>query len=175
MNIAEIPRQEDLASLRVLDEIERNPRISQRELSLRVGVSLGLTNLLVRKMARKAWIKIRTVPGRRLLYALTPRGLAEKFRKTRDFLQLSLHYYSHMKESILLHLRNTGKTNPRVAVVGGGELSRIVAEAVLEAGGHFEGPLDGLPLPDILVVLEKSSRAQKEQWEGEGTTIIDLS
>jgi DNA-binding MarR family transcriptional regulator len=172
MNATEIPRQEDMASLRVLDEIERNPQISQRELSERVGVSLGLTNLLIRKMAQKAWIKIRTVPGRRLLYALTPRGLAEKFRKTRDFLQLSLHYYSHMKESILQHLRNTGKTNPRVAVVGGGELSRIVAEAVREAGGHFADRPDGV---DVLVVLEKVSRARKETWVGEGITVIDLA
>ena len=170
-----ILRAEDLASLRVLDEIERNPRISQRELSRRMGVSLGLTNLLVRKMARKAWIKIRTVPGRRLLYALTPRGIAEKFRKTRDFLQLSLHYYSHMKESIVQRLRDGGREAPRVAVVGGGELVRIVAEAVQEAGGHFAGPLDGMPRPDVLIVMEKVPRAQKERWKGEGIVVIDLS
>lgn len=168
MNAPALPRQEDLAALRVLDEIERNPQISQREISDRVGVSLGLTNLLIRRMARKAWIKIRTVPGRRLLYALTPRGLVEKFRKTRDFLQLSLHYYSHLKESILQQIRATGKASPRVGVVGGGELTRIVSEAVHEAGGQMGDP------PDVLVVMEKVSRAQREKWIGEGIAIIDL-
>lgn len=156
---------DDLTSLRVLEEIERAPDISQRELSRRLGVSLGLTNLLVRRMVRKAWIKIRSVPGRRLLYALTPKGLAEKFRKTRDFLRLSLRYYGHLKETIALRLRETKIPNPAVALVGSGELTELVTEAVREAGGRTVDRN-----PQIVLLLEKS-----RQEERPGVVVIDLT
>lgn len=163
-------KQEDLASLRVLEEIEKDPGISQRELSRRVGVSLGLTNLLIGRMARKAWIKIKSVPGRRLLYALTPRGLAEKFRKTRDFLRLSLRYYGNLKQTIVARIRETKIERPGVAVHGAGDLAELVQEAVREAGGHSVEQR-----PQVVVVLEKPPRDLKDEWQRRGIAIVDLT
>ena len=36
--------------LNILTEIEENPRLNQRQLSMRVGVALGLTNVLLRNL-----------------------------------------------------------------------------------------------------------------------------
>ena len=177
MNGRPLVRQEDLAALRVLDEIERKPDITQRELSKRVGVSLGLTNLLIRRMARKAWIKVHTVPGRRLFYALTPRGLAEKFRKSRDFVRLSLRYYLDIRRSLVKSIRSAGHAQPEVATFGEGELFEIVGEAVREAGGRYFGAVDGPDSngkPDAIVLLEKPSRSIRKEWERNGILLIDL-
>lgn len=172
MNVGEVPRQEDLAALRVLDEIERNPGITQREISRRVGVSLGLTNLLIRRMARKAWIKITTVPGRRLLYALTPRGLVEKIRKARDFVRLSLRFYGTVKESIVRRLQGNGRRYERVAVLGAGELSEIVAEAIREAGSR---PVDADQRPHAILAMGRLPKEHRESWERQGVVVIDFS
>lgn len=178
MNGDSAPGPEDLTALRLLQEIELNPSISQREISRRVGVSLGLTNLLIQRMVRRAWIKIRSVPGRRLLYAITPRGIAEKIRKTRDFVRLSFRYYVDMRRSLEGGIRASGRRNPRVAAFGAGDLTRIVAEAAEAAGGRFlelpdgEGTREAF---DVLVLMKKVPRAQRRQWEREGIAIVDLS
>jgi DNA-binding MarR family transcriptional regulator len=177
VNTSELPRQEDLATLRVLEEIERTPGISQREISRRLGVSLGLANLLVRRMAHKAWIKISSVPGRRLLYAVTPRGMAEKVRKTRDFVRLSFRYYANMRRSLVDQIRGTGRPRPRVVVFGQGELADLVAEAARDAGGTFAGAAEPARrgAADVVVLLARPDKARREAWEKAGLRVIDLT
>ncbi len=169
---------DDLTALRLLQEIEENPSISQREISRRVGVSLGLTNLLIRRMARQAWIKIRSVPGRRLLYAITPKGMAEKVRRMREFVRLLLCYHSELRRSLVQRIRAAGSATPCVASVGAGDLGRIVAEAVREAGGRYVGQLEEAGASgklDVLVLLEKVTPAQRDGWARAGMAFIDLS
>ena len=168
-------RAEDLASVHVLDEIEKNPSISQRELSRRLGVSLGLTNLLLRRMARKAWIKVRSVPGRRLIYALTPRGFAEKLRKMRDFVRLSFRYHVNLQDTIERRISEAGRTSPRVASFGAGELAAIVSEAVRKAGGIYAGAGTDESPADLVIILERPERGELEAWEGAGLVLINLS
>lgn len=177
MNTGELPRQEDLAAVRILEEIEKNPALSQREISRRVGVSLGMTNLLIQRMAAKAWLKVRTVPGRRLLYAVTPRGVAEKLRKAHDFIRLSLRYYGEMRRSVADRIREAGPARPRVAVFGSGEMEGIVAEAVREASGRYLGPWPNgrkMSRPDVLVLLERPGRELREEWERGGIRMLEL-
>ena len=178
MNVSQAPRQEEFTDLRVLEEIERDPNLSQRELSRRVGVSLGFTNLILQRMVRKAWIKISTVPGRRMLYAVTLRGMAEKIRKTCDFARLSFRYYSNLKRSLTDRIRAAGQSRPRVASYAAGELSQIVAEAAREGGGRYLGPvenLEELAAVEILVLLGPANRPQRDEWQHRGIALIDLS
>lgn len=177
LNSDGLPRQEDLAALRVLEEIELHPGITQREISRRVGVSLGMTNLMIRRMARKAWIKIGSIPGRRVLYALTPRGMAEKVRKTRDFLRLSLRYYGDLRRSISRQILQTGLLRPRVGAFQPGEFASIIAEAVRDSGGTYAGTAGNGrgPGPQIVVLLSRPPKALLDLWTREGVRIVDLS
>lgn len=172
MNTA-VPRQDDLASLRLLEEIERTPDLSQREISRRLGVSLGMTNLLIRRMAKKAWIKVTSLSGRRALYAMTPKGMAEKLRKTRDFVRLSIRYYAGLRRSLVDQIRSCGRPHPRVALHGAGELVELVTEAVREAGGRLDRRAG--PRTDVVILLERPSRGMPASWERQGTVLIDLT
>lgn len=178
MNVENLPQQDDLTTLRLLEELERDPSLSQREISRRLGVSLGLTNLLLSRMVRKAWIKIRTMPGRRLLYAVTPRGFAEKIRKTRDFARLSFRYYADLKQSLIHRIRSTDRQRPRVASFGAGELSAIVLEAAREGGGRYVGSVETDardPGADIIVLFTRPLKPQADQWKQDRINLIDLS
>jgi EPS-associated MarR family transcriptional regulator len=97
------PLQED-TRFRVLRALQDNPRLTQRELSERLGVSLGATNFVLRALMDKGAIKIRNFRGntRKLSYAyiLTPTGLAEKAALTARFLARKQKEYESLKAEI---------------------------------------------------------------------------
>ena len=102
---------EDLRDLRLLEELEKNPIVSQRELSHRFGIALGVTNACLRRMARKGWIRIRDLNPRRIGYYLTPKGMLEKTRLTIHLISFRVQHYSELKKVIanrLLEMQRDG-------------------------------------------------------------------
>src|ERR1700757_4599773 len=95
---------QDQRDLHLLDEVARNDRVTQRSLSKSLGVALGLTNLYLKRLARKGYIKITTIPSHRIKYLLTPRGMAEKSRLTYLYMQYSLLFYRDMRQRLKIVL-----------------------------------------------------------------------
>jgi hypothetical protein len=85
---------------RLLIGITSGKPVSQRSLAREMGVALGLTNLLMRRLARKGWIRIVRVRPNRLLYVITPAGLAEKARMSREYFQRSVSFYVETRDRI---------------------------------------------------------------------------
>ena len=77
----------------ILVEIDRNPSISQRQLSVNLGVSIGIVNWHMKRFVTKGLVKLQTAPVRRYLYYLTPAGFAEKARLTADYLKSSFEIF----------------------------------------------------------------------------------
>jgi len=101
----------EIRDLRLLEELEKNPIISQRELSHKFGIALGLTNACLKRMARKGWIRIRGLNHRRIGYYLTPKGFTEKARLTFHLISYIVHHYSELKIIIserLLYMEKRG-------------------------------------------------------------------
>jgi ribosomal protein S25 len=102
---------EQMRDLRLLEELEKNPIVSQRELSHKFGIALGVTNACLRRMARKGWIRIRDLNPRRMGYYLTPKGMVEKTRLTIHLISFRLQHYSELKKVIadrLLEMHRDG-------------------------------------------------------------------
>ena len=116
------PLQED-TRFRVLRALQDNPRLTQRELSERLGVSLGATNFVLRALMEKGAIKIRNFRGntRKLSYAytLTPHGLAEKASLTARFLARKQKEYESLKAEIEAVSRKLEQETQRVADAAG--------------------------------------------------------
>jgi DNA-binding MarR family transcriptional regulator len=91
---------ESMRDLQFLEELEKTPNLSQRELSNKFGIALGVTNACLKRMARRGWIRLRKVPPRRIGYYLTPKGFAEKAKLTMTFLSYNIHHYSRLKAMI---------------------------------------------------------------------------
>lgn len=51
--------------------------LSQRDLAGAAGLSLGMTNALLKRFAERGWVKLTHLSGRSLKYILTPEGLEE--------------------------------------------------------------------------------------------------
>ena len=55
---------------------------NQRDLSRRMNLSLGMTNMLLRRLITKGYIRIKQLDRRKVEYILTPKGFSEKMRKS---------------------------------------------------------------------------------------------
>jgi len=108
--------------LLLLSELDRDGGATQRTLASKLGVALGLTNLYLKRLARKGYIKISTIPRNRIRYLLTPQGFAEKSRLTYQYMQYSLTYYRDMRGRLKDMLSSLeGTQGQRVAICGTGE------------------------------------------------------
>ena len=143
--------------LEILTAVGEDRQLTQRALAQRLGVALGLTNLYLKRLAKKGYIKIAEFPlkpaaRKRLRYLLTPQGIAEKTRLTYEHATYSLNLYRRarqtLREALGLLPQNGMK---RLALYGTGEaaelayltLKELGLEPVgifsREAGGHFLG------------------------------------
>ena len=95
--------QED-TRLRVLRALQEDPRITQRQLSSRFGVSLGAINYVLRALLDKGVIKIQNFRGNsqklRYAYILTPLGLRERAALTANFLARKTKEYEALQAEI---------------------------------------------------------------------------
>src|SRR4030065_2819506 len=91
---------QEIRELNLLQELEKNPIVSQRELSNKFGIALGVTNACLKRMLRRGLIRLKKVPPRRIGYYLTPQGFAEKGRLTMTVISYNIHHYSSLKALI---------------------------------------------------------------------------
>jgi len=137
----DVEGQRDLV---VLSEVERDAAITQRSLASKLGVALGLTNLYLKRLARKGYIKIATIPGNRIRYLLTPQGLTEKSRLTYQYMKYSLSYYRDIRgrlNDMLAHL--DGMPGQRVVICGTGELAELAYLSLRDMDMEIVGIVDG--------------------------------
>ncbi|MDC0973838.1 MarR family EPS-associated transcriptional regulator [Luminiphilus sp.] len=94
----------DELRLRVLRALEANPELSQRQLAVELGVSLGGINFALKALMVKGFVKVDNFrkSGRKAgyLYVLTPAGIAEKTSLAVSFLDRKLEEYELLKQEI---------------------------------------------------------------------------
>ncbi len=135
--------------MHLLNELTQTPATTQRELSKRIGVALGLTNLMLRRLVTKGYVKITGAKRNRIRYLITPQGILEKTRLTYEFIEYSLQLYSGVRRFLqgqLVALAQTGQR--RVLLVGTGELAEIAFLAVREIGLELVGIVELEPACD---------------------------
>jgi DNA-binding MarR family transcriptional regulator len=101
----------EMRELTLLQELEINPIVSQRELSRKFGIALGVTNACLKKMVQRGWIRMMGFNQRRIGYYLTPMGFSEKTKLTFHMISWTVKHYSALKEIIakrLLEIQNAG-------------------------------------------------------------------
>jgi len=76
------PALDEAVTLRALEALEQDPRLSQRALSREQGVSLGKTNYCLRALTDKGLVKLQNFQQNpqklKYVYLLTPEGIEEK-------------------------------------------------------------------------------------------------
>ena len=117
---------QDIRYLQILEEIENSYSPSQRDLARKLNISLGLVNSFIKRLAKKGYVKVTTIPKNRVKYILTPQGFAEKSRLTYEFIQYSLRFYKKALvniQDLLNEFERIGIT--KVVFYGANDLAEI--------------------------------------------------
>ncbi len=143
-------------------------------LPLKLGVALGLTNLYLKRLARKGCIKITTIPRNRIRYLLTPQGFTEKSRLTYLYMQYSLSYYRDMRTRLKEMMATfDGTHGQRVVIYGTTELAELAYLSLREMNIDCVGFIDGSSRESFLS-CPVSSPDGIAGWQFDRVLIADL-
>jgi hypothetical protein len=132
-------------------------------------------------LIRKGYVKCVSVSPNRLMYSLTPKGVARKARLTYEFMKYSLDFYRDARQHLRRSLTRAVVERRRVAIYGTGDAAELVFLLVREMGldlvavfgpeqdGHFLGlPVNAIAehstiVFDVLIVavLERPAGTAK--------------
>jgi EPS-associated MarR family transcriptional regulator len=89
---------------KIMDLIEKNPDITQRQLASKLGISLGSMHYCLKALAHKGWVKagnFKHNPNKSsYLYLLTSEGISQKSKLAIDFLKRKKQEYQKLKSEI---------------------------------------------------------------------------
>ena len=134
---------DDYRSFLLLDEISRNNKVTQRDLSRRLGVALGLINSYIKNLTSKGYVTIAAIPRNRYKYYLTPNGFIEKTRLTYHHLQNFTNLYRSARQDFQKLFQNLQKENiKRVVFCGADEVTEIAYITLQEFEIELAGVVD---------------------------------
>ncbi len=185
-------------SLLLLDEISRDERLTQRELSKKLGLALGLVNSYLKNLVSRGYITVSTIPRKRYSYYLTPRGFAEKSRLTYRHLHNFTNLYRVARKDFQgLFEALEGTKFKNIVFCGIDETAEIAYLSLMERNLTLAGVIDAkdkgnfLSFPvraieeienleyDVVVITSfRSGNALKERLIGAGVAesrIVDIS
>jgi len=135
---------ESLKTLEILEELSSNGHVTQRELSRKVGIALGLANFFIKRLVQKGYIEVVYLERNRLGYLITPQGIAEKSRLTYSYIHRSYGYVRKVRISIRERLKGLSRDGVHdVVLYGGGAIAEVTYLAVQEVGMKLVSVVDG--------------------------------
>lgn len=112
--------------------------VSQRELATTSGLSLGLTNTLLKRFIERGWVKLLHVDGRKIKYALTPSGVEEIAVRTVDYFMRASRNASLYRKKIDGFIESLGRSGyTGLLLLGPAELDFLFDYACMKHGIQF--------------------------------------
>jgi len=143
---------QDLRILKILEEIDNDYTPSQRDLSKKLNISLGLVNSFVRRLVNKGYFKITTIPKNRVKYILTPKGSAEKTRLTYQYIQYSFEFYRTARNNLQKVFKELmAQSVKRVVFYGVSDLAEIAYISLQETPIKMVGMIDEKKIGKIFI------------------------
>lgn len=132
-------------SLQLLSEISGEEPLSQRELSRRLGIAVGLVNSYLKNLVSKGFVRVKNFPSNRYAYLLTPQGLAEKSRLAYQHLSYFTSLYTVARQDYLDLFRRLEDAGVReVIFCGVDEVAEIAYLSLKETGLELVAVMDDM-------------------------------
>jgi len=135
MNVTNEKPLESSRALQLLSELSNDELLSQRELSRRLGIAVGLVNSYLKNLVAKGYIRVKNFPSNRYAYLLTPQGIAEKSRLAYQHLSYFTSLYTVARQDYLelfCRLKESGVNE--VAFCGVDEVAEVAYLSLQESG-----------------------------------------
>ena len=123
----------------LLEKIVNNPsHVRQRDLARIIGLSLGMTNAILKRLAQKGLLKVKKVNNRNIQYIVSPQGMERIARRSYRYFRRTIKnvvYYRDAIEELLRQVADRGYR--QVMLVGASDLDFIVEHLCTKHRLHF--------------------------------------
>jgi len=131
---------------------------TQRSLAASSGLSLGMTNVLLKRFSEKGWVTVKRFNARNLQYALTPEGVQEIARRTYRFLKRTARDASFYRDILEEYVLSAKREGVHTLVLAGASDLDFVLEYVCERHG--------------LLFLKTADPRRAQSLRGDGARIL---
>jgi DNA-binding MarR family transcriptional regulator len=134
----EAPDTEFIILENIYDSLEQEISPRQRDLAQHAGTSLGMTNSILKRLAKKGWITIKKINSRSIQYAITLEGLNEIIHRSYRYFKRTIKNVVFYKDRIDEAIIGAKKKNLTAALlVGVSDLEFIVEHSCQYYGLSF--------------------------------------
>lgn len=125
----------NVRELSLLEQIERDPDVTQASLATQLGVAVGTVNWHLKRLVAKGYVKVKRAERKKLRYIITPEGIALRARLTVNYIERSFELYRKTRQRVKTHLAEIKLAGfERVRLVGDGDVAEICRLSCLEEG-----------------------------------------
>lgn len=114
--------------LTIIDRIGSNGgQITQRDIAEHAGLSLGLTNIILKRLIKKGYIKMSQLTPKKMQYILTKKGMIEKAKKSYKYIFKTFREMKNINNSIQNLLEKEYQSGVRkIGIIGNNDLIEIM-------------------------------------------------
>lgn len=129
--------------LEVLSQLQRNESAKQRDIAQAIGLSLGMTNSILKRLVTKGFVTMRKINARNIHYLVTPAGIDLIARRSYRYLRRTVGHVVRYKERLLEIFSEAAKPEPEgravktVVLVGESDLDFVVEWCAEKCGLGF--------------------------------------
>ena len=135
----------------ILDMIEKNSNITQREISKDIGIAVSMVNDYLNEYEKKEFISRKRYSPKRVEYFVTKKGIERRKVLNIQYLKSSHSIYLSAKDNISKFLQQIiVKGFKKVLLYGAGEVAEIMLQVINEN--------DTLPLKVLAVIDDDPSK-----------------
>jgi len=129
----------DDRELEILEHIYTSEKnVHQRDLAKIVGLSLGMTNAILKRLAQKGLLTIRKVNNRNIRYIVSPAGVEAIMKRSYRYFKRTIRNVVYYRQSIeKLVLDSKGKHFDGIVLIGKSDLDFIVQHACARFGVDY--------------------------------------
>jgi DNA-binding MarR family transcriptional regulator len=145
-----------IRDMSLLEQIERDPDVTQASLATQLGVAVGTVNWHIKRLIAKGYVKVKRAERRKLRYIITPEGIAHRAHLTVDYIEQSMLLYRRTRQRVRDHIAEVKRAGfDSVRIEGDGDIADICRLTCLEQNIRIVESLEApvLQIRELKVLL----------------------
>ncbi len=119
----------------LINTIASEISLNQRDLSRKMDISLGMVNMIIRRLITKGYIRTSKMKAKRIGYMLTPKGISEKMNQSMRYTMRTIKSISMIKQQLKQLLNDLYNSGERCFfILGETDLASLAEMASKESG-----------------------------------------
>jgi DNA-binding MarR family transcriptional regulator len=117
----------------ILEHIEQDPDITQADMASQLEVAVGTINWHIKRLIEKGYVKVSRAERKKLIYIITPEGIALRARLAFDYIQNQFNLFRLVRERVSKAIEEVKAAKVHtVRIEGNGDVAEVCRLTCLE-------------------------------------------